>query len=76
MLQELLVRPLARLDGLSTTSVLLGTLISPTSIGPPKVIQGPSVVFQTPSSSLVPSIAPPRFIALSIFACATMSLFE
>ncbi|XP_055826375.1 uncharacterized protein LOC129894748 [Solanum dulcamara] len=76
MLQELLVRLLAILDGALTLGVLLGTSGSPIIVITTPPIQRPSVGFQTPSSSSVPFILPLRFTAPPFSASASISVEE
>ncbi|KAH0725137.1 hypothetical protein KY284_001002 [Solanum tuberosum] len=73
---ELIVRLLARLDSAPPSGVLLGTLGSPIIVGVTSPVQGPSVGFETPDSSSVPSMAPLRFAAPPLFASAAISVAE
>ncbi|KAK4709058.1 hypothetical protein R3W88_029983 [Solanum pinnatisectum] len=70
----LIFRLLARLDSAPPSGVLLGTLGSPIIVGVTSPVQGLNVGFQTPGSSSVTSMAPPRFAVR--FASAAMSVAE
>ncbi|KAG5577826.1 hypothetical protein H5410_057960 [Solanum commersonii] len=74
ILQELIVRLLFRLDSAPPYGVLLGTSGPPIIVGGTSPVHGPNVGFQTPGSSSVTSMAPPRFVVR--FASAAMSVAE
>ncbi|XP_055824371.1 uncharacterized protein LOC129892861 [Solanum dulcamara] len=59
-----------------TPDVVTGTVGSLIIVGATLPVQGPSIGFQTSGSSLVPSIAPPRFVALPVYASTAMSVAE
>ncbi|KAG5606756.1 hypothetical protein H5410_028248 [Solanum commersonii] len=71
-----IVRLSTRLDSAPPSSILSGSLGYPITVGSTLQVQGPSVGIQTPGSSSVPSMVPPRFAALVIFASAMMSITE
>ncbi|KAK4724123.1 hypothetical protein R3W88_026902 [Solanum pinnatisectum] len=61
---ELIVRLLSRLDRVPTSGIRPDTTDYPITVGAKSPFQEPSVGFQTPYSSSVPSLAPPIFVAL------------
>ena len=75
-LQELHIQVLTRLDAAPTSGIMPGTSGSPITVGTTQPVQGLSVGFQTPGSSTIPPIAPPRFTVPSVTASAAMTVPE